>query len=98
VSMMRGYREPALAVQKSLIFERFDRIIMRELTSGVNSSTHGTVYKETYTPEVRVFHRLKSSSAILPYGRIGRSRGSVNLPVVIRDILECLNSPEASYL
>jgi hypothetical protein len=81
-----------------LIFERFDRIIMGELTSGVDSSTHGTVYKETYTPEVRVFYRLKSSSAILPYGRIGRSRGSVNLPVVIRDILECLNSPEASCL
>ncbi|MGC8735059.1 MAG: hypothetical protein ACP5RD_08575 [bacterium] len=42
--------------------------------------------------------RLKSSSAILLYGRIGRSSGGVNLPVVIRDVLECLNSLEASYL
>jgi hypothetical protein len=71
---------------------------MRELTSGVDSSTHGTVYKEIYTPEVRIFYRLKSSSAILLYGRIGRSRGSVNLPVVIRGATECPNSPEVSYL
>jgi hypothetical protein len=89
--MMRGYREPALAVQKSLIFSRFDCIIMRELTSGVDSSIDGTVYKEAYTPEVRIFHRLKSRSAILPYGKVGRSRGSVNLPVVIRDTIKCSN-------
>ncbi|MGC8735108.1 MAG: hypothetical protein ACP5RD_08835, partial [bacterium] len=78
--MMREYREPALAVQKSLIFCRFDRIIIRGLTSGVDSSIDGTVCKEAYTPEVRIFHRLKSRSAILPYGKIGRSRGSANLP------------------
>nr|WP_273333941.1 transposase [Dictyoglomus turgidum] len=111
-------------------------------TSGVDSSTDGTVCKEAYTPEARIkrglyktkllgylnadinacrnflkklrkfdlisgvgkpirlrgFYKLKSSSAILPYGRIGRSRGSVNLPVVIRDTTKCPNSPEASYL
>jgi hypothetical protein len=37
---------------------------MRELTSGIDSSIDGTICKETYTPEVRVFHGLKSSSAI----------------------------------
>jgi putative transposase len=47
---------------------------------------------------LRIFYKLKSSSAILPYGRIGRSRGSVNLPVVIRDTIKCSNSLEASYL
>ena len=47
---------------------------------------------------LRIFHKLKSSSAILLYGRIGRSRGSVNLPVVIRDTIKCSNSLEASYL
>ncbi|MGC8735120.1 MAG: hypothetical protein ACP5RD_08900 [bacterium] len=64
----------------------------------MDSPRDGTIYKKTYTPEVRVFYRLKSSSAILTYGRIGRSRGSVNLPVVIRNTTKCSNSPEASYL
>jgi putative transposase len=44
---------------------------------------------------LRVFYELKGSSAILPYGRIGRSRGSMNLPVVIRDTIEYPNSSEA---
>ena len=48
----------------------------------MDSSKDGTIYNETYMPEA-IASRLKSSSAILLYGRIGRSRGSVNLPVVI---------------
>ncbi|MGC8735033.1 MAG: hypothetical protein ACP5RD_08435 [bacterium] len=63
----------------------------------MDSSKDGTIYNENYMPEV-IVSRLKSSSAILPYGRIGRSRGSVNLPAVIRDVLDRLNSLEASYL
>ncbi|MGC8815954.1 MAG: RNA-guided endonuclease InsQ/TnpB family protein, partial [bacterium] len=58
-----------------------------DLTSGVGKPVR-----------LRIFYRLKSSSAILLYGRIGRSRGSVNLPVVIRGATECPNSPEVSYL
>jgi hypothetical protein len=63
----------------------------------MDSSINGTIYNENYMPEA-IVSRLKSSSAILLYGRIGRSSGGVNLPVVIRDVLECLNSLEASYL
>ncbi|MGC8735056.1 MAG: RNA-guided endonuclease InsQ/TnpB family protein, partial [bacterium] len=47
---------------------------------------------------LRIFHKLKSSSTILLYGRIGRSRGSVNLPVMIRDVKKHPNSSEALYL
>ncbi|MGC9081528.1 MAG: RNA-guided endonuclease InsQ/TnpB family protein, partial [Sulfurihydrogenibium sp.] len=47
---------------------------------------------------LRIFYKLKSSSTILLYGRIGKSRGSVNLPVVIRGTVKCSNSLEASYL
>ncbi|MGC8735046.1 MAG: RNA-guided endonuclease InsQ/TnpB family protein, partial [bacterium] len=47
---------------------------------------------------LRIFSKLKSSSTILLYGRIGKSRGSVNLNVAIRNTKECSNSLEASYL
>ncbi|WP_338033535.1 transposase [Hydrogenobacter hydrogenophilus] len=43
---------------------------------------------------LRVFYKLKGSSAILLYGRIGRSRGSVNLPVVIRDTISVQTHPK----
>jgi putative transposase len=54
-----------------------------DLTSGIGKPVR-----------LRVFHRLKSSSAILPYGRIGRSRGSVNLPVAIRDTISVQTRPK----
>jgi putative transposase len=47
---------------------------------------------------LRVFFKLKeSSSAIPPYSGIGRSRGGVNPPVVVRHPLEGVNPPEASH-
>jgi len=48
---------------------------------------------------LRVFFKLKGSSSAIPlYGGIGRSRGSVNLPVVVRHPVEGVNPPEASHL
>jgi len=47
---------------------------------------------------LRVFFKLKKSSSAIPlYGGIGRSRGSVNLPVVVRHSTEGVNPPEASH-
>ena len=48
---------------------------------------------------LRVFFKLKGSSSIIPlYGGIGRSRGGVNPPVVVRHLLTGANPPEASGL
>ena len=48
---------------------------------------------------LRVFFKLKRSSSTIPlYGGIGRSRGSVNLPAVVRHPIEVANPPEASHL
>ncbi len=45
-----------------------------------------------------MFFKLKeSSSTILLYGGVGRSRGSVNLPVVVRHPVEGVNPPEAPH-
>jgi len=48
---------------------------------------------------LRVFFKLKGSSSAIPlYGGIGRSRGGVNPPVVVRHRLDGVNPPEASGL
>ena len=48
---------------------------------------------------LRVFFKLKKSSSAIPlYGGIGRSRGGVNPPVVVRHCLDGANPPEASHL
>ncbi len=48
---------------------------------------------------LRVFFKLRKSSSAIPlYGGIGRSRGRVNLPVVVRHPKEDANPPEASHL
>ena len=48
---------------------------------------------------LRVFFKLReSSSAILLYGGIGRGRGGVNLPVVVKRPKEGVNTPEAPHL
>jgi len=45
---------------------------------------------------LRVFFKLKESSSAIPlYGGIGRSRGGVNPPVVVRHCLDGVNPPEA---
>jgi len=48
---------------------------------------------------LRVFFKLKGSNSTIPlYGGIGRSRGGVNPPVVVRRRLDSVNPPEASNL
>jgi len=48
---------------------------------------------------LRIFFKLKRSSSAIPlYGGIGRSRGGVNPPVVVRHLTEGVNPPEASHL
>ena len=48
---------------------------------------------------LRIFYKLRESSSAIPlYRGIGRSRGSVNLPVVVRHSLESANPPEAPHL
>lgn len=48
---------------------------------------------------LRVFFKLRESSSAIPlYGGIGRSRGGVNLPVVVRHSKEGVNPPEAPHL
>ena len=48
---------------------------------------------------LRVFFKLKGSSSAIPlYGGIGRSRGGVNPPVVVRHPKEGVNPPEAPHL
>ncbi len=47
---------------------------------------------------LRVFFKLRGSSSAIPlYRGIGRSRGSVNLPVVVRHPKEGANPPEAPH-
>jgi len=48
---------------------------------------------------LRIFFKLRGSSSAIPlYRGVGRSRGSVNLPVVVRHRLDGVNPPEASHL
>ena len=48
---------------------------------------------------LRIFFKLKRSSSAIPlYGGIGRSRGGVNPPVVVRHPSEGVNPPETSHL
>jgi putative transposase len=48
---------------------------------------------------LRVFFKLKESSSAIPlYGGIGRSRGGVNPPVVVRHSIEGVNPLEAPHL
>jgi len=48
---------------------------------------------------LRVFFKLKGSSSTIPlYRGIGRSRGGVNPPAVVRHALERANPPEAPHL
>jgi putative transposase len=78
--MIRGYREQKVSSSKLLTYDAdsnayrnfLKKLEKFDLTSGVGKPVR-----------LRIFYRLKSSSAVLVYGRIGRSRGSVNLPVVI---------------
>jgi len=47
---------------------------------------------------LRVFFKLKGSSSAIPlYGGIGRSRGGVNPPVVVRHRLDGANPPKAPH-
>ena len=48
---------------------------------------------------LRIFYKLKGSSSAIPlYSGVGRSRGSVNLPVVVRDTLNVQTHHEAPHL
>ncbi len=47
---------------------------------------------------LKIFYKLKKSSSNIPlYGGIGRSRGSVNPPVVVRDTLNVQTHREAQH-
>jgi hypothetical protein len=48
--------------------------------------------------KIESFSQVKSSSTTPMHSRIGKSRDSVNPPVVISETKEHLNSPETSYL